>query len=308
MTTRYRSAAALLGCALTAGAAQADGLWNIYSDALKGAKYIELSHVITPELPVWIGFGQPDFIQGQAAVDVEPYAKKGETFHYEKQGFETTGYYLPTDQLGTQLDPPAHWDAYYPAIDEVPATYTLRPLVVIPMEDKVEEDFGYHLQVSDIEAFEAKHGKIPEGSVVFVRSGWSKEWPDPALGKRHPFPGVSLDALKFLHLERNILFHGHEPLDTDATPTLEGEYWLMHNGYAQAEGVANLDKVPETGCLVTIGFPKFKGGVGGYARYVAICPSDWKYGVSIGEVAEAPMQKFEKPLKWNAEIGTRVRD
>lgn len=82
----------------------------------------------------------------------------------------------------------------------------------------------------------------------------------------------------------------------------------MHNGYAQAEGVANLDKVPETGCLVTIGFPKFKGGVGGYARYVAICPSDWKYGVSVGEVAEAPMQKFEKPLRWNAEIGTRVRD
>lgn len=31
---------------------------------------------------------------------------------------------------------------------------------------------------------------------------------------------------------RHILFHGHEPLDTDTTPNLEGEYWLMHNGYA----------------------------------------------------------------------------
>jgi kynurenine formamidase len=51
--------------------------------------------------------------------------------------------------------------------------------------------------------------------------------------------------LKFLHEKRHILFHGHEPLDTDTTPTLEGEHWLMHHGYTQAEGVANLDQVPE---------------------------------------------------------------
>jgi kynurenine formamidase len=59
------------------------------------------------------------------------------------------------------------------------------------------------------------------------------------------------------------LFHGHEPLDTDSTSNLEGEDWLMHNGYTQAEGVANLDLVPEAGALVIIGYPKFGGGLGG---------------------------------------------
>ena len=44
---------------------------------------------------------------------------------------------------------------------------------------------------------------------------------------------------------------------TDSTPNLEGEDWLMHNGYTQAEGVANLDQVPEAGALVVIGYPKF---------------------------------------------------
>jgi len=29
----------------------------------------------------------------------------------------------------------------------------------------------------------------------------------------------------------------------------------MHHGYAQGEGVANLDKVPETGALIIIGYP-----------------------------------------------------
>lgn len=52
-------------------------------------------------------------------------------------------------------------------------------------------------------------------------------------------------------------------------------------GYAQAEAVANLDRVPEVGALVAIGYPKFQGVTGGFARYIAICPPDWKYGVSV---------------------------
>ena len=55
---------------------------------------------------------------------------------------------------------------------------------------------------------------------------------------------MKLEALKFLHEQRRILFHGHEPLDTDTTPTMEGERWLLTHGYTQAEGVANLDQVP----------------------------------------------------------------
>jgi hypothetical protein len=81
----------------------------------------------------------------------------------------------------------------------------------------------------------------------------------------------------------------------------------MHNGYTQAEGVANLHQVPETGCLVVIGYPKFGGGLGGYARYIAICPADWKYGVSVGDVPEAPLAKSDKRLQWDEQQGMRVR-
>jgi kynurenine formamidase len=140
-----------------------------------------------------------------------------------------------------------------------------------------------------------------------VRSDWAKKWPEQALAGEKNFPGVALDALKFLHEERHILFHGHEPLDTDTTPNLEGEHWLLHHGYAQAEGVANLDQVPEKGCLITIGFPKFAGGLGGYARFVAICPASWKYGRSVGAVAEAPLPKSDKILQWDTQRGMRVR-
>ncbi len=80
----------------------------------------------------------------------------------------------------------------------------------------------------------------------------------------------------------------------------------MHNGYAQAEGVANLDKVPEAGALVAIGYPRFGGGTGSYARYIAICPPDWKYGSTIGP-DDAPLPRSDKVLHWDAKAGMRVR-
>jgi hypothetical protein len=49
------------------------------------------------------------------------------------------------------------------------------------------------------------------------------------------------------------------------------------------------------------------GGLGGYARYIAICPADWKYGVSVREVPEAPLPKSDKILYWDAKRGMRVR-
>jgi kynurenine formamidase len=280
-----------------------DGLWKLYDRTLSKARYIDLTHDITPGIPVWKGFGPATF---SPAVD----PATGKAYTYAESGFEATSYLLSTDQFGTQLDPPAHWAPEYPAIDELPPTYAVRPLVVISIVPQVRQDPKYALQVADIRRWEKRHGRIPKGSVVMVRSDWSKRWTeDPVKAKELAadpnFPGVGLEALEFLHLKRKILFHGHEPLDTDTTPTLEGEYWLMHHGYTQAEGVDNLDGVPATGCLVSIGYPKFKGGLGGYARYVAICPPGTAKGTRISN-RDAPLPAAD-PLHWDPALGYRVR-
>jgi kynurenine formamidase len=275
-------------------------LWDLYQSSLKGAKYVDLTHTITPSIPVWAGFGPARF-----GPTVDP--KTGRPYHWAKDGFAATRYELATDQLGTQLDPPAHWNPDYPSIDELPPTFAVRPLVVISIADQVATQPGYHLGMNDIRHWEEVHGTIPEGAVVFIRSGWSKDWPDPALTTRRPIPGITLEAIQFLHLERHILFHGHEALDADTTATLEAESWLLKNGYTQAEGVANLDLVPEAGALVVIGYPKFQGGLGGYARFIAICPPDWRYGVTVGQVPESPLAKASAPLHWDSTQGMRVR-
>ncbi|MCO4318359.1 cyclase family protein [Phyllobacterium sp. 21LDTY02-6] len=280
--------------------AEEQSLWPLYDSALKSAKYIDLTHAFEPVQPVWPGFGNAKFKPAVAGKDIEGYVKAGDEFTYEKHGFVASSYELTTDQYGTQLDPPSHWNPRGATISDLPPTFAVRPLVVIDISGKVASDNGYHLQVADIEAWEQKHGTIPEGSVVFVRSDWYKKWADAERFNAKPFPGVSLDALKFLHLQRKILFHGHEPLDTDTTPTLEGEHWLMHNNFAQAEGVANLDKVPEAGALVTIGYAKPLGGSGGYARYVAIAPAGSAEGVTIEDAPGAPLPQQSAPLKRDA--------
>src|SRR5512137_2305105 len=119
----------------------APDLWQVYNQSLKGAKYIDLTHTLTPSIPVWKGFGPAKF-----GATINP--ETGKPYQYDPDGFEATRYELSTDQYGTQLDPPAHWAPEYPAIDELPATYSVRPLVIISIVEKVAKDPGYSLQVS----------------------------------------------------------------------------------------------------------------------------------------------------------------
>jgi kynurenine formamidase len=140
------------------------------------------------------------------------------------------------------------------------------------------------------EPFTYRHGPVPSGSMVMIRSDWSKKWNDPKRFTTQPFPGVTLAALKYLHQDRHILMHGHEPLDTDNTaPEFVGEKWLLRHNFAQAEGVANLDQVPESGAVIAIGFAKFEGGTGGFARYIAIAPASWPHGMTIEQQSGAPL-------------------
>ncbi|EQC32035.1 arylformamidase [Saprolegnia diclina VS20] len=272
-------------------------LWRMFTSAFARAKHIDLTHTMSPETPVWSGFPTPP-AQFRRATN----ATSGEPYTWAADGFAGMDYRFETDQFGTQLDPPAHWHPDYAAIDELPPTFAVRPLVVLGIVDKVKADAGYQLQVADILSWEKTFKtKIPRGAVVFVRSDWAKQWgvvPPQELAAQFPFPGQSLASVQFLHLNRSILFHGHEPLDTDTSPTLESEAWLLQNGYTQAEGVADLDGVPETGCLVQMGFPKLRGGLGGYARYIAICPPSTRIGVAINAGAETPLPKQAKLLRY----------
>jgi hypothetical protein len=59
-----QAVAAAADAAAVASKRQAlSSLWGLYFDGLKNAKYIELSHVLKPDVPIWEGFGHPQQFQ-----------------------------------------------------------------------------------------------------------------------------------------------------------------------------------------------------------------------------------------------------
>ena len=91
--------------------------------------------------------------------------------------FVATRYAINTDQTGTQLDPPAHWNEYGATISDLPPTVSLRPLCVIDLTAKRWRSPGYHAQPEDVYAWERAHGRIPAGSIVFFRTDyWGDSW------------------------------------------------------------------------------------------------------------------------------------
>ena len=89
---------------------------------------------------------------------------------------------------------------------------------------------------------------------------------------------------------------------------MEGKSWVLHNGYAQAEGVANLDGVPATGCLVTISLPKIR------RRHRRLCalrgdlPARYtRIGVTIGAGAARRCRNPTSRCIGIPALGMRVR-
>jgi kynurenine formamidase len=157
------------------------------------------------------------------------------------------------------------------------------PLVVLDVHQKVAANPDYVLSLNDVRAWERRHGRIPKGAFVAMRTDWSKRWPDDAAlanrdgaGVFH-YPGWSLAVLKLLYEQRGITASGHETTDTDpGLATTRDDYslesYVLQTNHYQIELLANLDQVPEAGGIVIVSFPKPRGGSGFPARVIAIVP------------------------------------
>ena len=104
-----------------------NNLWALYQSIFKNCEYVDLTHAFSPTIIVWPGFGNAKFKPAIAGAEMPGYINEGQEFTYEKHGFIATAYEIHTDQYGTQLDPPAHWDEYGATISDLPATYAISP-------------------------------------------------------------------------------------------------------------------------------------------------------------------------------------
>lgn len=184
---------------------------------------------------------------------------------------------------GTHLDAPIHFAANGAATEQIPLESLLAAAVVIDVSDLAEADRNYRLTATDVAQFEERHGRIPAGAIVLLRTGWSRYWPDVQayLGDDTPgdatnlsFPGYGAEATRLLAEERRVALLG---IDSASIDYGRSQDFIAHRigaarGIANLENLTNLDRLPATGAIVIALPMKIAGGSGGPVRVVALVP------------------------------------
>lgn len=197
---------------------------------------------------------------------------------FEKDGFFTRSFWM-LEHYGTHLDAPIHFAPGKMTIDEIPPERFFGRAVVIDVQTQGAADPDYQSPAGLLDAWENRHGRIPTGAIVLLRTGWASRWPDqkryrnqdPA-GKMH-FPGFSLSAVRRC-IERGVSGLG---CDTMSVEFGASEDFALHRlslgaGLYHLENLADLGGLPEAGAWLVVAPIKLQGGSGGPVRVFALLP------------------------------------
>jgi len=239
-------------------------------------RVVDLTHTLAPEFPTIVI--PPEL--GQCAPfrmeEVSRYDERGPAWYWNN--------FSMGEHTGTHFDAPIHWvtGKQLPnnSVDTIPPAHFLAPACVIDCSKEAAKDEKFLITPKHILAWEKKHGKIPKGHWVLMRTDWSKRT-DPAaflnMKEDGPHvPGPNVDAMRFLTQERDVNGWGVEAVGTDAGQAHSFEppfpaHNLMHG--ANRLGLAslcNLDQLPPTGAVIFAAPLKIEQGSGSPLRVLAL--------------------------------------
>jgi kynurenine formamidase len=227
-------------------------------------RVLDLSYAINDKLVPWPG--DEKFFEAKINATVE------------KNGYFTRSFWM-LEHYGTHLDAPAHFPPGKTTVDKIPAKQLMGPAVVLDVRADGAKDADYQLSAAGVEEWEKRHGRIPEGAIVLLRTGWSARWPDAkryrnqdAQGTMH-FPGFSAGAAKLL-LERKVSGLGCDTMSIDygASGDFAVHHLALGAGLYHLENLADLSELPETGAFLIVAPIKLEGGSGGPVRVFALLP------------------------------------
>ena len=227
-------------------------------------RVLDLSYAISDKLVPWPG--DEKFFEAKVNATIE------------KNGYFTRSFWM-LEHYGTHLDAPAHFPPGKTTVDQIPVKQLFGPAVVIDVRAESGKDADYRLGAAGVEAWEKRHGPIPEGAIVLLRTGWASRSPNAqkyrnqdAQGKMH-FPGFSTEAAKLL-IARKVSGLGCDTLSIDygASEDFAVHRLTLGAGLYHLENLADLSALPETGAFLIAAPIKLEGGSGGPVRVFALLP------------------------------------
>jgi len=201
----------------------------------------------------------------------------------DKGYFYSAYRYSAAEHGGTHLDSPVHFAKGHASVDQLPLDQLMGSAIVIDVTKQCAANPDYLVAVKDFEDWEKSNGKIPNGTIVLLRTGFGKFYPDrkkylgteergaEAVAKLH-FPGLDPAAARWLTQNRSIKAIGLDTasIDYGQSTMFESHRILFEKNIPAFENVANLDQLPAKGFSIIALPMKIKGGSGGPLRIVAI--------------------------------------
>ena len=196
----------------------------------------------------------------------------------EKDGYFTRSFWM-LEHYGTHLDAPIHFPPGKTPVDQIPVSQLFGMAAVLDVRAEGAADADYQLPAARIDDWEARHGRIPRGAIVLLRTGWASRWPDvhsyrneDANGRMH-FPGFSVEAAKRL-IERRVSGIGCDTMSVDfgASRDFAVHHLALGAGLYHLENLSDLSELPEKGAFLLVAPIKLEGGSGGPVRVFALLP------------------------------------
>jgi kynurenine formamidase len=219
------------------------------------------------------------------------YWPTAETFKLEKdfegnteQGYYYSAYrYSAAEHGGTHIDAPVHFAKGRNSVDEIPLEQLTGPGIVVDVARQCDRNRDYLVTESDFKDWELRNGKIAAGTIVLLRTGFGKFYPDRkrylgtdqrgagAVSDLH-FPGLHPGAARWLTENRKVKAIGLDTasIDYGQSKLFESHRILFAKNIPAFENVANLGQLPIRGFSVIALPMKIKGGSGGPLRIIAI--------------------------------------
>jgi kynurenine formamidase len=181
------------------------------------------------------------------------------------------------EHSGTHMDAPGHFTIDGRLSPQITLQELLVPIVVIDIAARAESDPNAVVTVDDVQRFERRHGRIQEGALVCMDSGWADKVGDPLDFKGGPafpdynFPGFHVDAAIWLAENRDVTGIGVDTLSLDPgnSTTFPVHVNFLATDRYGLENLNNLDRIPPRGATAYVGLIPWEEGSGGPCRVIA---------------------------------------
>lgn len=196
--------------------------------------------------------------------------------------FYASANYAASEHGGTHLDSPIHFAEGGDTAEKISLKRLVGPAVVIDIAKACQADPDHELTDEEINRWETENGRIESESIVVIRTGWGKRWPDKKtyMGTDVPgdvaglsFPGIGAKAAELLK-SRGVK---GVAIDTASVDRGKSKDFMAHRILYAAniygiENLANAEALPTRGAVLIALPMKIGGGSGGPVRVMAILP------------------------------------